>query len=77
MVSKLQGDFRTDKRLNMRKIIALHRQPLQEGQDLVAAGEAQLEAVPGNIPPHYVPSTDLPLSQILVDLDDSCRVQHE
>ena len=47
----------------------LYRQPVQEGP--AAAGEAQQEGVPGNSTPNSVPSTDSPLSQILVALDDS------
>ena len=49
----------------------LHNQPVQEGQDMAVAGEAEQEAVPGRSTPHSVSSTDLPLSQIMVALDDS------
>ena len=49
----------------------LHNQPVQEGQDMAVAGEAEQEAVPGRSTPHSVSSTDSPLSQILVALDYS------
>ena len=38
---------------------------------MAVAGEAEQEAVPGRSTPHSVSSTDSPLSQILVALDDS------
>ena len=71
--AKLQGNFRNGKRLD-EEDHPLHRQPVQEAQDLAAAGEAEKEAVPGRSTPHSVSSTDLPLSQIMVALDDSCSM---
>ena len=67
--AKLQGDFRTGKKHE--EDHPLHRQLVQEGQDLAAAGEVEKETVPGRSTPHSVSSTDSPLSQILVTLDDS------
>ena len=67
--AKLQGDFRTGKKHE--EDHPLHRQLVQEGQDLAAAGEAEKETVPGRSTPHSDSSTDSPLSQILVALNDS------
>ena len=67
--AKLQGDFRTGKKHE--EDHPLHRQLVQEGQDLAAAGEVEKETVPGRSTPHSVSSTDSPLSQILVALDNS------